>query len=472
MRLAVVVTAFALSSIAATAGAVEGGETHNLAGKQHHLTVPSGWSTYEKNGGVGFTPPMEKLHGAFECRLDAVQGEVKDVTAKSKKLAADEQTAHQTWATVTDGNPFKIGEAPAAITFLSGQPPQGAFQLSMFVVWTANGLTYQFVADGPSEDMDALSGEMSAIVYGVSYGKNAPAQTLKTNKVNLDDPQFGITLQGLDPSWTISIGKEKGPGQKVPVGIWMIESPGKPAVAIKVRRFWIDKSFKNGFGKKPTIKKVQSTDLYVTEAVDKKAKTTTRTYSIVRADHAVQIEASALTAELAEADKKVLPVFFDALTLTTPPALPHAQRKGVELTIANGVKIALPEPWALLEVAAAGAIFQYASKEAGSITVFTRARRGGGVVDPFTAESNGFHKSCEDPKGNKGKVDEKDVSFKNAEEAKRYRCRNGKSGSVMILARGKGDDPVHLMVVAYYDSGSSETPDGVALDFTTYVKLP
>jgi hypothetical protein len=308
-------------------------------------------------------------------------------------------------------------------------------------------------------------------VYGVSYGRSS--SVLKSASVDLDDPQFGVTLEGLEAGWNISIGKEKGPGQKVPIGIWQLTSPGKPEVDLKIRRFWTDKSFKASFGKKPAIKKVHDVELYVTENADKKAKTTTRTYSIPRADHAVQIEATFATADLADVDKKVLPAFFDALTLSTPPTLVHGQRKGVEMTIANGVKISLPEPWSLVEVAASGAVYNFSSKEAGSITVFTRARvAAGGVVDPFTVEENGFRKSCEDPKGNKGKVDEKDVAFKNAEEAKRYRCRNGKSGSVMILARGKGASAVHFMLVAYYDNGSNETPDGVALDFATYVKLP
>lgn len=471
-----VIAALCAAGIAATATpvAAQTTEAHLLAGKEHQFAIPVGWSTFEKGGAVGFTPPMDKVHGAFDCRISATRGALaEDVLVHVKQLGDDEKTKNKKdWATVYDAQSFTWMGVEGGSVWLMGSPTEGAPQeVTVFVVVSANNLTYRFAASARFDDVQALAGELDQILGGVTFGKAGAGQ--KAARILIDDPLFGITVEGLD-GWKVALQKAKVDGVlggKVQVAVWVLQ-PSAPAATIQVSRTWADAKLKKKLKKAKTEQVKEDLAPYVSaDKTDKKTKLRSRAYTLLREDHALVIDVSAPVDAWDEVVGKALPAFWGALTVATPAVLTHGKKTGADITLPHNVQIQLGKPWSLDEVTAAGAIFSYSSKEAGTIMAFARARRAEGeVVDPFNAQAAEFRKTCTEMV--KGTVEELDITFKNAEEAKRYRCRDAKVGSVMILARGKGATPVHFMLVMYYSPGKSETPDGMAMEFMLHVAFP
>jgi hypothetical protein len=179
-------------------------------------------------------------------------------------------------------------------------------------------------------------------------------------------------------------------------------------------------------------------------------------------------------ADLAAAEADAWPEFLGALSLVkkdTPPL--NNEKKGVRMTLANGLSLELAKGWFFNDALAAGATFGVKDK-AGYVMIQVRtAHVDEDGAEPFNDEFSATQLKC---KNAGGKPEESKVNVDGARDARQVRCVMDKAADkklgkdipkVVVLVRGKG---MHMFLFAKADG--VDIPDARVADFLGSLNLP
>ena len=448
-----------------------------LVGRPHVFAVPPGWTFEQQKDSVVFTPPAGRMKGDFGCFVLAVEGQFAGQTPKdfAKAIAQSQQKESMPWGTITDPDDMTFVGLPAALISIGGTNPttKGA-EAMVILVAPDKDLAYAFVAKGRTDDIQDNAGDLAMIINGVvpgngntgsvGPGKNGPGGDGCVGfgcnagpAPTVDDPPWGLGVQGLSNRWRIE--NRKGS---------YVFAAAKPDTRVTVTHRWKDapdykQAMKKARGSKA---KLGNLDALLVEDAGKK------TWHVTLGSQVTVIELAG--ADLAAAEADAWPEFVKSLSLIkkdTPPI--NNEKKGVRMTLANGLSLELTKGWFFNDAIASGATFGVKEK-AGYIMVQVRtAHVDDDGSDPFNDEFSATQLKC---KNAGGKPEESKVNVAGARDARQVRCVMNKSADktlakdvpkVVVIVRAKG---MHLFLFAKADG--LDIPDVRVADFLASLNLP
>lgn len=471
-------TALALALVSALAAPEARADTtvrHHIQGRPHEFLVPQGWTSSEISAGVRFAPPPGRVAADFSCGLIAIEGVMdRDPIAFVQALADDEVRQNMPWAKPTQPTSAWMLGVQGGLILIIGTNPQGQQRATVYLVVGANGLIYLFSAQGTLADVNAVSADLDKIVNGAKFVGDGGARPSPTPSPTprpaprrqgpeIHDPLWGVDVAGLDGDWHLTYRDLE----------YELAS-GDPNATIKIeyRPFSNKKKYVRDVGSKRTVKLAGHDAVLVEKKND--ANLPVREYHVLRDDHAIVISFTSVSFD--EAVGVALPEFERALEFSNPAAVSRGKKKGAKLALPHGAHLELEAPWSVEGLMASGAWFSYSDRSTnGRVMVYAWMRPSMSQgASPFDAEITKFNMNC---LKHEGKYDEKPITIAGAQQAVRYRCRDamleGRStAGLMILAKGKGANPVYFMLMARYEPNRGETPDGTALLFVNGLNLP
>ena len=482
------VVAVALSSVAilapapARAQSAEPGTVNaNLVGRPHSFVVPPGWTGQPGDDSVVFTPPSGKMHGDFNCFVLAVGGQFAGQAPKdfARTLAQGQQKESMPWGAVTEPDDMTFVGLPAALISVGGtNPTSNAAEAMVILVAPASDIAYAFVVKGRTDDIQATSSELAMIINGVqptsagkpgpAGNKNAPAGSQPAGEPGcvgfgcnagpaptIDDPPWGLGVQGLSKRWRVENDKGK-----------YVFMAAKPDTRVTVTHRWKDDA-----GYKASLKKAKGAkaklgrhDALLVEEAGKK------TWHITLGAQVTVIELAGRDLAAAEAD--AWPEFLNALSLVKKDTPPIANaKKGVRMTLANGVSIELAKGWMFTDSLAAGATYAVREKK-GFTLVQVRTGSTEGALDPFSDEYVAAQWQCKPV----GRVQETTLSVTGATKVRQSVCQVNPGADktlvkdvpkIVVLAEGPG-----VQMFLFAKSDGSDIPETRVREFLTAISLP
>ncbi len=472
--LATVVVAFA--ALAPSSAWAQSGDatTQNvtLLNRPHVFVVPPGWTATPAADSVSFAPPAGKARGEINCFVLAVEGQFSGQNPKdfAKTIAQSQQKESMPWGTITDPDDMTFVGLPAALISIGGTNPETKNAEAMVIlVAPGKDIAYAFVVKGRTDDIQDISGELAMIINGVQPGgkvgggKNGagadcvgfgcqagPAPTI-------DDPPWGLGVQGLSNRWRVEAKK----------GSYVFQA-AKPEARVTVTHKWKDDpgykaQLKKAGGAKAKLGKL---DALVVEEGGKK------TWHVTLGSQVTLIELAG--ADLAAAEADAWPEFVGALSLVkkdTPPI--NNEKKGVRMTLANGLSLELAKGWFFNDALAAGATFGVKEKTGYVMVQVRTAKVDDDGADPFNDEFAATQLKC---KNAGGKPEESKLKVEGARDARQVRCVMDKAADkklgkdipkVVVIVRGRG---MHMFMFAKADG--LDIPDARVADFLGSLNLP
>jgi hypothetical protein len=447
--------------------------------RPHTVAVPPGWTATPGEDSVSYAPPKGKLRGEVDCFVIAVSGQFSGNTPKefAKTIATKQKDQSMPWGALTEPDDMTFVGLPAGLISVGGTNPETK-QAEAMVILVAPGtdIAYAFVVKGRTDDIQDLSGDLATIINGVQPGAKAPSGSSKASPggtgtgtgcvgfgcnagpaPTVDDPPWGLGVQGLSNRWRVEAKK----------GSYVFQS-ARPETRVTVSHRWKDDpSFKASMKKLNFAKaKLGKLDALLVQDGGKK------TWYVTLGAQVTSIELAG--ADLAAAEADAWPEFLGALSLVkkdTPPI--NNEKKGVRMTLANGLSLELAKGWFFNDALAAGATFGVKDK-AGYVMIQVRtAHVDEDGAEPFNDEFSQTQLKC---KNAGGKPEESKVNVEGARDARQVRCVMDKAADkklakdipkVVVLVRGKG---MHMFLFAKADG--LDIPDARVADFLGSLNLP
>jgi hypothetical protein len=478
----------ALAPAPAFAQAAPEASTQNvkLLGRPHVVVTPPGWTSQPADDSVAFTPPAGRTKDTFNCFVLAVEGQFGGQTPKdfAKAIAQSQQKESMPWGTITEPDEMTFVGLPAALISIGGTNPDNKNAEAMVIlVAPSKDIAYAFVVRGRTDDIQDNAGDLAMIINGVAPGssggggggggKNGPGKNgpgaggdgtgcvgfgCNTGPApSVDDPPWGLGVQGLSNRWRLENKKGK-----------YIFMAAKPDAQVTVSHVWKDDptykaTIKKARGAKAKLGKL---DALLVEDGSKK------TWHVTLGAQVTVIELSSSNLKAAEAD--AWPEFLGALTLVkkdTPPI--NNEKKGVRMTLANGLSLELGKGWFFNDAIASGATFGI--KERGSyVMVQVRtAKVDDDSTQPFDDEFAAAQIKC---KNAGGRQEESKLNVGGARDARQVRCVMDKTADkklgkdipkVVVIVRARG---MHMFLFAKADG--LDIPDARVADFLASLNLP
>jgi hypothetical protein len=473
----VIVVALA-ATVATRADAQTRIATYGIRGENHRFAVPSGWTTQPGKDLVTFAAPADKVKGAFQCVVmgASMPAGVSSTGDLVKLLADDEIKNRKPWAHVVQQKQTPFVGVSGDLIALAGVGPDKKERVTVLVAAKAKTRLYVFAAEGRKDDFQTVVKDLDEILSGVeplgtapetfgsgpkgSFGQGQVAAGEREQGVAtgldaaLADPLWGIALKGLDSSWRMKIDAS---------GYLLLRS--NPAAMVRLERLALDNA---KLKKSKEVKGARPGTFAGKEAliVDGKDE---RTIYVLRGDHALVVRARGPEDAAGQIERGIL--------FGEPTYRPGQPKKGgAALGLPFGVEVwPLPSPWRIdLEdsgAAAAGLV----DPEAG-VRMELRVRRPETPTEnPFYGDEQTFATTCST---RKGVYDELPVAVVGAARAVRMRCRgarheNGAPMAAMMYRAvgGTAAAPVHIIMFAFFEAATPETPDRAAADVMQYVRF-
>jgi len=448
--------------------------TYTIRGETHRFAVPAGWATQPGKDLVTFAAPADKVKGAFQCVVmgASMPSGVNTSSELVKMLAEDEIKNRKPWAKVVDRKQTQFVGVTGDLIALAGVGPDKKDRVTVLVAAkTRGGRLYVFAAEGRKDDFQTVVKDLEEILAGVealgaapeavgvgargSFGQGSPAQPgeRETGPVTgmdagLLDPLWGMAVTGLDRSWRLKID-----------GNGYLLQRGDPSAMVRIERM---------AGDPAKLRKSLKGAMAGTFA-GKEALFADGVVYVLRTDHAIVVKASGAKDGADQVEKAVR--FGEPSYRTGAP-----KKGGVALGLPFGVEVwPLPPPWRLELGDSGPAAASLVDPDAG-VRLELRVRRPESATEnPFYGDEQTFATTCTT---RKGIYDELPVALVGATRAMRLRCRGAKheNGAAMAAMMyravgGQGPAPAHLLVFAYFEAATPETPDRAAADVMQYVRF-
>jgi len=459
--------------------------TYGIRGESHRFVVPAGWATQAGKDLVTFAAPADKVRGAFQCvvmgaSMPAGVGSTADL---ARLLADDEIKNRKPWAHVVDQKQTQFVGVTGDLIALAGVGPDKKERVTVLVAAKAKGRLYVFAAEGRKDDFQAVVKDLDDILAGVEplgtapetfgtgpkgsfgQGQAAPGEHEQGAVTGLEaaivDPLWGIAFKGLDASWRLQI---EGGG-------YVLARASPPSIA-RIERLALDNA---KLKKSKDVKGARAGTfggkeaLFVDSSGGGDGGKGERVAYVLFGDHAIVVRARGPESLLGELERGVLfgePTFRQA----------QPKRGGAALGLPFGVEVwPLPAPWRIdLEDSGAAAAGLVDADSGGRMEVRVR-RPATPSENPFYGDEQTFATTCST---RKGVYDEMPVAVVGATRAVRMRCRgarheNGAAMAAMMYRAvgGAAGAPVHVLVFAFFESATPETPDRAAADVMQYVRF-
>lgn len=478
-RIVCLVIIVAPTILAARAGAQAGVATYGIRGENHRFAVPAGWATQPGKDLVTFAAPPDKVKGAFQCVVmgASMPAGVSSTGDLVKLLADDEIKNRKPWAHVVEQKQTRFVGVTGDLIALAGVGPDRKERVTVLVAAKAKSRLYVFAAEGRKDDFQTVVKDLDEILGGVeplgtapetfgtgpkgSFGQGAaaPGEREQGAATGLDatlvDPLWGLAFRGLDASWRLKIEGS---------GYLLLRS--SPSAMARIERLGLDnaklKKSKDVKGARPGTFGGKEA-LFVVDGKDE------RVVYLPRGDHAIVVRVRGPEDVLAALEKGVL---------LGEPTYRQGQPKkgGAAVGLPFGVEVwPLPAPWRIDLEDSGAAAAGFVDADAG-VRMELRVRRPESPSEnPFYGDEQTFATTCST---RKGAYDELPVAVVGATRAVRMRCRgarheNGAAMSAMMYRAvgGTAGAPVHLIMFAFYEAATPETPDRAAADVMQYVRF-
>jgi len=447
--------------------------TYAIRGETHRFAVPAGWATQPGKDLVTFAAPADKVKGAFQCVVmgASMPAGVSTSSELVKLLADDEIKNRKPWARVVDRKQTQFVGVTGDLVALAGVGPDKKERVTVLVAAKTKGRLYVFAAEGRKDDFQTVVKDLEEILSGVealgtapesigagakgSFGQGTPTAPgeRETGPVtgmdaSLLDPLWGMAVTGLDRSWRLKIDGN---------GYLLVR--GEPAATVRIERVAGDAA-----KLRKTLKGARAGTF-----AGKGALFADGAVYVLRADHAIVLRASGARDAPEQIEK--------AVRFGEPSYRPGAPKKGgAALGLPFGVEVwPLPPPWRLELGDSGPAAASLVDPESG-VRLELRVRRPeSSTENPFYGDEQTFATTCTT---RKGIYDELSVAVVGATRAVRMRCRGAKheNGAAMAAMMyravgGKGPVPAHLLMFAFFEAATPETPDRAVADVMQYVRF-
>jgi hypothetical protein len=372
-----------------------------MAGRKVSVTVPAGWQrTDTQTGAAVYSAPDGKAQGLLLLiffTIDNPDFQGKSALEVTRTLGANYQKNEMTWAKLEDPQEGVFMGMPAGMLLMRGTNPETKVEEVTIIVSAVDGKTALIAAiTGRTDDVQENSEQLAMLItsaklgggeppaVGKPGGKNGPAGGPAGTKnggkppgappLAVVDPPWGLEVRGLSGDWQV-LNQE---GRYV----FLRTGRGTPAT-ITVSHAWADA----GYGKRLKGAKkgrLGELDAFIVESANR------RVYHVVTGEQATIIDLT--SNKLAEATTSALPEFVAGLRLTKVTPHPRMdRRKGVAMSLANGVTLSLGKGWVYEDAIAGGGNY---SRQDGGTYVFAQVRSAPAGGDPFAGAVNAVRLRC------------------------------------------------------------------------------